>query len=78
MKINELSLEFVNENFYESDEKVLRKDGKKCSNNLDTKGYFRFQFKNKTYKSHRILWILRNQKEIPEMFIITPFTCIYC
>lgn len=64
-----ITLDFINENFYECDGKVCRKDGRKCSNFIDQK-YYKFVFKNKTYKTHRILWILRNQQEIPEGYVI--------
>lgn len=69
MRVNELTLDFVNSNFYECEGKVFRKDGKKCSNTIRY-NYYTIWFKNKQYLSHRILWVLYNQKTIPEGYFI--------
>lgn len=70
MRVKELSLEFVNEHFYECEGKVCRKDGRSCSNWINKNGYYRIKFKSKEYLSHRILWILYNQQELPEGYLI--------
>lgn len=74
-KTKELTVEFVNENFYEIDGKIYRKDGKKCSNWIGNCGYYIIQFNYKKYNVHRILWVLYNQKEIPEEMFIDHIDC---
>lgn len=69
-RVNELSLEFVNKNFYNIGEVIYRKDGRSCSNCVNKNGYYRIKFKSKEYLSHRILWILYNQQELPEGYLI--------
>lgn len=69
-KVNELTLDFVNSNFYNIDEVIYRKDGENCSNYIDKSGYYLIYFKKKDYKVHRILWVLFNQKPIPEDYFI--------
>lgn len=69
MKIKELTLEFVNNNFYNIGEVIYRKDGKKCKNNKNSYNYYYIRFKNNTCV-HNILWILYNQEEIPEGYVI--------
>lgn len=70
MIVNDLSLDFVNESFYECGGKVCRKDSVRCSNWIDKNGYYILKFKTKQYKVHRILWILYNQKSIPDDYFI--------
>lgn len=64
-----ITVDFVNENFYEIDGMLYAKFGK--ANSLKQKnGYYMICYRGKSYKSHRILWILYNQQEIPDgMFI---------
>lgn len=70
MKTKELTLEFVNENFYEIDGILYRKDYRNCSNCNDKDGYCVICFNYKQYKVHRILWIIYHQQEIPEGYVI--------
>lgn len=69
-QVYNITVDFVNENFYNIGEVIYRKDGRKCSNYTSNKNYYLVWFKDKEYSVHRILWILYNQESIPDGLVI--------
>lgn len=67
-----LTVNFVNDNFYTIDGILYRKNGKKIKSQFNTheSKYIKIYLNGKKYFIHRILWILYNQKEIPEGFVV--------
>lgn len=78
MKAKKLTLTEINENFYEKDSQLYRKNNIKrpSTNNKvmayrQKHGHFNVRYKGKFYASHRILYqIYNNLEEIPEGYVI--------
>lgn len=68
-QVYKITVDFVNENFCDIDGILHRKDGKSYARKYKD-GYYSLSFGGKTYRAHRILWILYNQIEIPEGLVV--------
>ena len=67
--MNQMPLEYIKSIFLLEDSRLIWKRGGKPAGSI-VKGYLRFEHKGKTYANHNILWIIYNQKQIPDGFVV--------